>query len=690
MNPQAYGRRKVLQGAALIAGAGLLGGGSLTASAAAAAFDPRQRFLKLIPAGNGVLYALQADGTLFYYRHTGWADGAASWSPGAGFPIGDGFHQFADVLADADGTFYCRTGSGALRRYHYSVSNPATGEGQWTDGGGTQIGNGFQQYPRIFGGWDGVLYCVDPDGGLWWYRWTSAGWINGGAGVRIGSGFKQYQTLTAGPDGVIYGVRQGGDLHWFRFNPDGATWANGGNPYGIGSGWGEGFHKQVLSDNAGCVYAVSVDRGAVPVNDDTLHWYRLLNARTVASDGGPRWVNGNATAVGSGFSVEASGALQGYASSLTVRPGERISFPISTSLAGVTASVIRLPSRASVSASASVASGLQTLPASYRTSGCGWSERFSASVTWSSGVYALEMRTPGGLRRHIPFVVRPSAPASKIAFLLPTNTYNAYNIWGGHNQYSEGEAGRQRQLTFMRPSSALFVDAPGRIDHLLYSDLFLLKWMEDNGLGYDAYIDGDLDADGTWLRQYKALVLGSHPEYWTDVMRQRVAEYLAGGGRLIYTGGNGLYERMSYANGTTALHRAASGGRDEFHQLGKSESQILGVALTGAYMDFYPYEVVSDHPLLAGTGLRPGSQFGAYADNGAASGWEVDALNPAMSGVQHIARGTNPGGGADMVFWPKPNGGWVFSASSMSFNGALPHDAAIRRILRNVFDLALR
>jgi N,N-dimethylformamidase len=349
-----------------------------------------------------------------------------------------------------------------------------------------------------------------------------------------------------------------------------------------------------------------------------------------------------------------------------------------------------LPRRQSVTSSTSIASGLQLLPADYRTAGCGWSERYSVTVSWPTGVYALEMRSPGGLRRHIPFVVRPASPASRIAFLLPTNTYNAYNTWGGHNQYSEGEAGRQRQVTFMRPNTAIPVDAPGRIDHLLYSDLFLLKWMEDNGFAYDAYIDGDLDADGTWLRQYKVLVLGSHPEYWSDLMRQRVADYLAGGGRLIYTGGNGMYERMSYANGTTARHRNTSGGRDEFHLLGKSESQILGVALTGAYMNFHPYEVVADHPLLAGTGLRPGSRFGAYADNGAASGWEVDALNPAMSGVQHIARGTNPGGGADMVFWPKPNGGWVFSASSMSFNGALPHDAAIRRILRNVFDLALR
>ncbi|TWP47460.1 hypothetical protein FKR81_32665 [Lentzea tibetensis] len=536
-----------------------------------------------------------------------------------------------------------------------------------------------------------MIHGVDPGGGLWWYRYDN-GWANGGAGVRIGSGFHEYQTLTAGPDGVIYGVRQGGDLHWYRFHPDGARWDNGGKPIWVGNGWGEGFHKQVCSDDEGCVYAVSVDRGAVPGNDDALHWYRLMNARTVATDGRYEWHGGgSATTVGNGFSVEPTGAVQGYASSLTIRAGERIGFPISTSLTGVTAAVVRMPGRQRVSDPAPVATGVQPLPPDYRTRGCGWAERAGLTVpaSWSSGLYALEMTSPGGLRRHVPFVVRPVRPSAPIAFLVPTNTYNAYNVWGGHNQYSAGEEGRQRQVTFLRPSTSTAVEPTGRIDHLLLSDLFLVKWMEDNGFRHDCYIDGDLDADGTWLRQYKALVLGSHPEYWSERMRQRVVDYLAGGGRLIYTGGNGMYERMSYASGTAVTHRTTKGARDEYHADGKSESQILGVALTGAYMDFHPYRVVADHPLLAGTGLRPGDRFGHVAHNGAASGWEVDALNPDLPGVQHIARGDNPGGGADMVFWPKPNGGWVFSASSMSFNGALPHDAAIRQILRNVFDLAL-
>lgn len=677
-----FGRRKVLQGMTVLAGTAMLGMG-----VAEAAADPRQRFLKLIPAGDGVIYGWQADGALLWFRHTGWETGTTAWSPGVGRQIGTGFQRFTDVLAAADGRIFGRTGDGRIISYRYVVRDLSTGEGQWADAAGTQIGSGFDRFPRIFGGWDGVLFCQDADGGLWRYQHTGSGWVNGN-GDLIGTGFKPYQTLTAGPDGVIFGVRQGDPLHWWRYRHETRSWDNGGAPLQVGAGWGEGIHKQVFSDNAGCVYAVAVDTGAVPGNDDSLHWYLLTNARTIAADGVARWHGGgSATFVGNGFSVEPTGALQGYANSLSVPAGGRIGFPVSTSIAGVTASVVRLNGvRERVWGPQPVSVGLQQLRADYRTAGCGWSERVSLTAPGGSGVYALELGTPDGLRRHVPFVVKPAVPSARVAFLMPTNTYNAYNNWGGHNQYSRGEDGRQRQVTFLRPSTSTQVEPTGRIDHLLYSDLFLLRWMDSERIAYDCYVDGDLDADGTWLGRYEALVLGSHPEYWTERMRSRVVQYLNAGGHLVYTGGNGLYERMSFTNPTTALHRHPTGRRDEFGAAGLSESQVLGVVLSDAYMDFHPYRVVSDHPLLAGTGLRVGDTFGHVAYNGAASGWEVDRLPGGASGVQHIARGLNPAGGADMVLVPKPNGGWVFSASSMSFNGALPHDAAIRQILRNVFE----
>jgi hypothetical protein len=120
------------------------------------------------------------------------------------------------------------------------------------------------------------------------------------------------------------------------------------------------------------------------------------------------------------------------------------------------------------------------------------------------------------------------------------------------------------------------------------------------------------------------------------------------------------------------------------------ESDILGVDFGGEYMTFYPYRVTSNHSFLAGTGLAVGDQFGKAGYNGSASGWETDQVptnpNPA---IQVIATGLQPGGGANMVYFDKGKGGWVFSASSLTFNGTLSTDVVVSKILRNVFDAAV-
>ena len=48
-----------------------------------------------------------------------------------------------------------------------------------------------------------------------------------------------------------------------------------------------------------------------------------------------------------------------------------------------------------------------------------------------------------------------------------------------------------------------------------------------------------------------------------------------------------------------------------------------------------------------------------------------------------------PRGPAQMVYRDTPAGGWIFNASSIAFNGALFHDAAVARIVRNLMDDAV-
>lgn len=671
-------------------------------------FDPNQRFLRVVPGGNGIMYAIQADGTLYWYKHSSWATGGTTWANnGNGRQIGADWHQFTNVLANSDGEFFAFHADGTLRWYKYVLSNTATGAGGWAGASGSVIGSGFDKYPRIFGGFDNVLYCLDDDGNLFWYRYSAAngsfGWANGGNGLRIGGGWKPFVEVWADPAGVVYGVYQTGDLYWWRRIVQNSSngsgyWVNSGNGIQIGTGWGSDAQRQAWSNTAGVTYAVDLDTSVTPGLDNVLSWYHLQNSQNIDTKG-VSWVNsGNQIQVGSGFTMEPTAALQAYPSTFSTAQGGSVGINVSTTFSTYTATIQQLVPSASgpitVVNPTSHTGRFQTLPSGYRSSGCGWSADFTVSIptTWPSGVYSALLQSPDGVPFNSVFYVRPSAPQHSIAVVIPTNTYNAYNNWAGHDQYTNGQDGVQRVISMLRPSVTTTVSPTSVIDHTLYSDLFLFQWMTSNNIAYDCYTDLDVDGTGaTWLHSYKAVVLLSHPEYWTDVARTNLETYLSNGGRVIYTGGNGLYERVAYsADRTAVIHRTPTGDRDLFDNLGEPSSDVIGVEYNPAsYMDFYPYQVNSSHPWLNGTGLGVGDTFGAVAYNGAASGWEVDSFAGTPSGTIVIASGQNPNGGADMCQVPKPNNGWVFTASSIAFNGSIPDDAAIRQILTNVFAAAV-
>ncbi|MFG2059050.1 N,N-dimethylformamidase beta subunit family domain-containing protein [Micromonospora sp. NPDC048930] len=663
------------------------------AEAATPSYDPEQRFIQLVGGGNGVIYAIQADGSLLWYRHSGWQTAASGWASGSGRKIGTGWNQFVTVLGSTDGSLYGVRADGTIHLHHYICTDLTTGAGYWT--GGRQIGTGFARFPRVFG-FDGAIYGVDAKGDLYGYRYIrSTGRWNGGTRIDVGRDFTSYQ-LQADASGVIYGWRFG-EIFWFQHLGRG-LWAQGSG-FRVGSGFTELALNGLVFAGQGTLYGVrpsdSTKRAV-----GSLVAYRLSNWATAGTDRKATWVNGGAgRAVSSGFTVQSRASLQGYAQTPSLSPGQTLRVAVSTTFPSVTASVVRVaPSTGGpvvVKDATTVTGKLQLLPAGYLHSGCGWSDSYQVSIPadWPSGLYAVRLEGPYQLRRHVPFVVRPQQPTNDIAFLMPSNTYHAYNTWGGHYQYC-GDMTGVRTFSLRRPSTEWNIEATGSLEHTMWSDVMLLRWMARQGLAFDCYDDADLHASGDWLSSYKALVLGSHPEYWSEAMRQHLADYQAGGGRVIYAGGNGIYERVSFSDDGSAISfRTAEGKRDTFNALGLPASQLLGVNYTSAsWFTFAPYAVVRDHPLLAGTRLTAGSQFGSKGYNGGASGWEVDTLlgfTAEATAEEVIARGQNVGGGAAMIFAEKPNGGFVFSASSISFAGALDSDPDLSTIFRNVFDLAL-
>ncbi|MFE0028211.1 N,N-dimethylformamidase beta subunit family domain-containing protein [Amycolatopsis sp. NPDC059021] len=705
-----WNRRRILQGAAVVGGAALLPAvtGPLS-PARAIGQDREQSQTQMVPGGNGIIYSLQADGRLKWFRHLGWQDGSANWASETGREIGAGWQIHTSLLADETGQLFGLCGDGSLWWHRWVLTDPNTGAGYWAANTNAVIHRGFGGFSSVFGGWNGVIYAVDPNGDLYWFRYLAGdgtngpgAWANGGQGALIATGRRDYDLNMADRDGVIYGVRHGATLDWFRYlagdgsNGPGA-WANDGRPIGIGSGWEWGSTVERFAD-AGTFYCVWVDRSEPVGPDHELHWYRLRNWKTVDATARPDWTADAGRLVGTGFTVTRTANLQGYADRWSARPGDKVDVSVSTSADTYQASLLRLegplPGTVVLPVSAH-AGGLQQLQPNYRSAGCGWRTSFSLTIPAGakSGFHVVQLTGPHGMRRYIPLVVRPAKPVEKVAVLLPFLTHNAYNHWGGHFQYSWDEHPRRRTLTTRRPFANAYIEGPGHMDVRFYGDLFLLRWLARNEIAYDCYQDLDLHSPDAWLNGYRLLILASHPEYWTPTMRERVETYLANGGKVVYTGGNGMYERVDLSSdGSAVLHRNTSGQRWLWRDQGRPESSVFGVAYNGAsFMEFAPYQVDTDHPFLEGTGLKPGDTFGHTGYNFAASGWEVDAMDgagPLLPGVRRIAHGTQ-NHGSDMVFWDKGKGGWVFSVGSLCFNGALAYDPAMSRLLRNAVLSAL-
>ena len=98
-----------------------------------------------------------------------------------------------------------------------------------------------------------MIYAVTTDGKLLWYRHNdpaegASGFVNNGRGQQVGTGWIGFTQVFSGGGGVIYAVNADGRLLWYRHNdPNGGApgFANNGRGQQVGVGW-NGF-KEVFS-----------------------------------------------------------------------------------------------------------------------------------------------------------------------------------------------------------------------------------------------------------------------------------------------------------------------------------------------------------------------------------------------------------------------------------------------------------
>ncbi len=366
-----------------------------------------------------------------------------------------------------------------------------------------------------------------------------------------------------------------------------------------------------------------------------------------------------------------------------------------------------------------------------------------------SGLYYLWARTPSGKAFSFPWVVAPAKPKAKIAVLASSNTWNAYNNFGGRSNYINADRlpdtptvnarldlDRYRRptafgtwkprdeefmpLSFDRPEPHNHILEPGEVTDSVQGrvqcgqapgEWRLLGWLEREGFEYDYYAEAQLH-DGTLpLDSYKVLMLSIHPEYWTRQMYLAVKRWVFDrGGRLLYLAGNGLNCEVVFApDGTmrclshlNSLHGELGGHNDDgtveyesrMHRTLESEASLLGVVCTAAgLMTAAPYEVKdASHWIFHGTGVRNGDLFGEKTLHervpGGASGHETDKISPSSpANTQLLAKGINAdGGGGDVIVHEPSGGGAVFSVGSMTWVPALFTDPVISRVTRNVIE----
>jgi hypothetical protein len=412
----------------------------------------------------------------------------------------------------------------------------------------------------------------------------------------------------------------------------------------------------------------------------------------------------------------------------SVEPGETFKIMLSTApgrdgLRG-TIEVIRIGvdpdgERTPIWSSGEIQVGSQPVRASSGMFGVAWSQAIDAVDTtgWPTGYYTIDfVASRGGRDLNLAYIVITNpARSGDVLLVLGTNTYQAYNPWGGVSLYESAFGGTASQMiSFDRPPGAAFFDF----------DRFLVAWLErmsrQHGFNVDYASNFDLHRDASFSEKCRVLLSGSHNEYWSkeefDHVYRRIFDL---GKNALFMGANAAYWQIRYAD-VSATNDSPSQGRQlvcckslddpirwrisgqqgmqfataRFRDAARRPETMLAGAAYQSYFDFaspnrVPYRVVDGRSrFFAGTGLRRGDTLAGVV------GYEWDNTDPNGDGRRLWVEGVSQipvlprerievllngeavdvdgqNGLAEAVYFESPKGGKVFTAGSIRWSWGL-------------------
>jgi hypothetical protein len=332
--------------------------------------------------------------------------------------------------------------------------------------------------------------------------------------------------------------------------------------------------------------------------------------------------------------------IDGYTDQLSYRPGETVELHVSTSSPTFAVEVAREGVKRQVVWTGSATPGKEyPAPENASSHGCHWpvSLRVPVSETWKTGYYSVSLRTespPDAVEKPASseafFVVRPAEPGKSTTILLQlsTNTYNAYNNWGGFSLYAYNgrDKVQGRRVSFDRPPASQFRQW----------ELPFVQWAEKNGYDLDYAVNSDLEFHPELLARYRLVLSVGHDEYWSAPMRDNLEAFIAKGGNVAFFSGNSVcWQVRSEDHGRSLVCWKQSFAQDpvymttdhrllstlwSHHLVKRPENSLTGVGFLfggyhkshGQFMDGSGAFTVHrpEHWLFEGTALKKDDAFG--------------------------------------------------------------------------------
>ena len=278
--------------------------------------------------------------------------------------------------------------------------------------------------------------------------------------------------------------------------------------------------------------------------------------------------------------------VEAYCGQLSYSPGQVATLHVSTQMKSYDVSVERWGSTRELVWSAQDVPGAYTpAPEDADSRGCDWPPSLEIPLEdrWRSGFYLITVTAHGARASrdigYACFVFRGGPIKAKAVLVLATNTWNAYNIWGGCSLYTGG-----RQVSFRRPFARGFLCRPEveRDDRKarpvrwgeepdpggeIYTEYRMangypagigssgwfsferrfVEWAEANGYDFDYAVSTDLEQPG-FLDGYDTLLSIGHDEYVSAPQRRAMERLVATGGNIISLSGNTMFWQVRIAD----------------------------------------------------------------------------------------------------------------------------------------------